>query len=403
MGNRLHGAGDLVRILAGKRMLFVGDSVTDQVVQALDCALRRADLGPQELISARWRTPQLQHACMRLGRAVARGMARNDCVCAIKEADSWLNTNCQLLWSQQEKSYADGFPGTAAKMNVLPLSDSVATMGTRWLRYNFTLFRRFGDYLLGSRRHCQLCTAAHVADTALRVPPGPQQCGKTDFCATHPLPSQLELLLEDGAADVDVVVFNLGLHYHFEDDFVNATTQALLELEAFGAREGKVAIFRETSAQHFPVSSGDYDDAKALNPALLAGQNVTALADRSREPHGAPGPSLCFPRGKGPPIGPIINDVTGPASRKAMTLGGVSGRNHRLHRLHRELGLRHVVIQPFEELTVDRWDYHTSLVFNQAMKRWWSDCTHFCYSPAFWVRDCVRLWASTAMLSPCSL
>ena len=57
--------------------------------------------------------------------------------------------------------------------------------------------------------------------------------------------------------DVDAIVFNSGLHYAAEL-YGAALKHWLPMLQHFGARDGKLAIFRETSAQHFESVTGAY-------------------------------------------------------------------------------------------------------------------------------------------------
>ena len=71
-------------------------------------------------------------------------------------------------------------------------------------------------------------------------------------------------------------------------------------------------------------------------------------------------------------------------------------RNEQLHALRREMDLRHVHIQPFEALTAERWDYHSSTKWMAAKRQWVSDCTHFCYSPSFWDLSFHELYESLA-------
>ena len=81
---------------------------------------------------------------------------------------------------------------------------------------------------------------------------------------------------------------------------------------------------------------------------------------------------------------------TGPSMCKRIDNSHAGGtitkgwRNVQLRTLLHEMGLRHVHIQPFEALTAERWDYHSSTKWSVAKDQWISDCTHFCYSPSFW-------------------
>lgn len=363
-GKRLHGAMDVATLLAGKRLMFVGDALTDDFHNAFECALRREAIGETSQHMESWHAPRLQHACDRLGRAVARGLQRTDCSCSIEEDISWLRTNCQLLW-RVPKFDTHGRPGTAEQLDSRPLSGNIGALGLTAQPFNFTVFGRFGDNWFGSRRRCQICEA-----TGNRAnPSGP--CGESDWCAANPLPSQLELLLDTGAADFDVVVMNFGLQYVVADDFVNATIKALLELEEFGERTGKIAIFRESSAQHSPLQAHE-----------SARQRLTGQPSHEHKL------SQCFPRGHGPEHPPgATPEMEGkgikPPERALVELSGPRGRNQMLSKFHSLLGLRHVLIQPFEELTVERFDFHAS-PGKKVKQQQLPDCTHFCYSPTFW-------------------
>ena len=163
---------------------------------------------------------------------------------------------------------------------------------------------------------------------------------------------------------------------------------SLQEMASFGQQSGKAAVFRETSAQHFPVASGDYHihksqrstvhrardiqkklaAAAARDPSLVVvvrnGTRGDGKKDQLREWHGG---SFCAARSSSSPP--------------------VSWRNQVVHDVLKRESLTHAVaIQPFEKLTAPMWDYHKVPVWSKG--RWTSlDCTHFCYSPRFWDRS----------------
>ena len=152
--------------------------------------------------------------------------------------------------------------------------------------------------------------------------------------------------------------------YHDHDAYETAATAALLDLDAFGQLPGKVAVFRETSAQHFGVPTGDYDEALAKDPTLvLASERAPTAAARSptsRTERQWLGPSMCAKQAK----------------------DARSWRNEMVHDIISRHRLANVHVWPFEEITRERWDMHASTKWSSG--RWVSDCTHLCYSQSFW-------------------
>lgn len=130
-------------------------------------------------------------------------------------------------------------------------------------------------------------------------------------------------------------------------------------LEAFAAQPGKAAVFRETSAQHFKATTGDYHDAVRKDPSLVL---APAPQPQQQPPQQWTGPSMCQ----------RIAETEPP-----------NWRNEALGNLFRRHRYRHVTLQPFEALTRPRWDFHSSTKLG-GDGEWRSDCTHFCYSPCFW-------------------
>lgn len=167
----------------------------------------------------------------------------------------------------------------------------------------------------------------------------------------------------------DVTVLNFGLHAGDQAVYARAMRHALEELEAFGRSQPgvRVSILRETSAQHFPAPSGDYHAAISRDPALV-------LADATRrEARQWNGPSMCTP---------ITADAP-PHWRNAVV------RDLLLAQPPAPGRYPHVRLQPFEQLTRRRWDFHSSTKWSGG--QWRSDCTHFCYSHCFWSQSFVDL------------
>ena len=53
-----------------------------------------------------------------------------------------------------------------------------------------------------------------------------------------------------------VVVLNFGMHYGSHQAYEVDVGEALQQLSDFAAQPGRVAIYRESSVQHFPIASG---------------------------------------------------------------------------------------------------------------------------------------------------
>ena len=75
-------------------------------------------------------------------------------------------------------------------------------------------------------------------------------------------------------------------------------------------------------------------------------------------------------------------------------------RNTVLSEVQQQLRLQHVHVQPFEDITRERWDYHASAVWNGKLQRWASDCTHLCYSPSFWELSFHDLYTTIVRAAP---
>mmetsp|Transcript_3922 Transcript_3922/g.7631 ORF Transcript_3922/g.7631 Transcript_3922/m.7631 type:complete len:433 (-) Transcript_3922:30-1328(-) len=146
---------------------------------------------------------------------------------------------------------------------------------------------------------------------------------------------------------VDAVVMNHGLHYHSVAAVGAMLRAALAQLGAWRAGgAGRLALWRETSAQHF--AGGAYS------------------AGAARPPPGTPCACVRAP-----------SDASGSSD-----LNVVSAR------LEREIAPAHgVVLVPFSNLTRARHDMHRAHFCSYHGQRRVGiccDCTHFCYSPLFW-------------------
>ena len=138
--------------------------------------------------------------------------------------------------------------------------------------------------------------------------------------------------------------------------------RTLRDLNRFALRPGKVAIFRETSVQHFASSTGDFHDAVGEDPALSKSSASARrrTKERARLPAFESNVSFCRQRRK----------------------QHISWRNALLRRIApTEAPL--VKVLAFENLTASRWEYHGAPVPTGA-STWASDCTHFCWSPRWY-------------------
>ena len=189
-------------------------------------------------------------------------------------------------------------------------------------------------------------------------------------------PSRLELATIYDLTDV--VVMSFGLHYKPEKGLLQpAVREALRQLDAFArTRPGRRAVFREVSIQHFaaPDGSGSYHTAAAKDEGLVRPTQGAAPLSQPCQPlaqNQAEGSSSGHGHGSG-------------------SAGPIAWQNQLLHRAIAEMGHdARVRIQPFDELTRPRWEFHlgTKSIFTghqDGVKHFAYDCTHFCYSPAFW-------------------
>ena len=321
---------DLARLLAGKRLALLGDSVTFQFAQALQCAAQgefRDELTPWTLTVD---TPLLHRRCtalwikylgglgMRTEKTeVDPGAATDRCQCSVTDHESWVDSTCQLL----------GVPPTPTKgeasRKALRLDRrSFHLHGTHVPAHNFTFFGPFGaGGRIASTEECLVCTPGR----------GDTSCAKVDACASARLQSNIQLLHAADAADV--VVFNIGQHYHNRKEYRAAVKQALRELAAFSQRPGAAAAFLETSWTHFAVPSGDFDQFVATVPSQAQDATLTGAG------HHWQGPSACHPASldaKPQWRNAIVRELLDTQPRLA----------------------RRVALIPFGERTKPRWDLH---------------------------------------------
>ena len=173
----------------------------------------------------------------------------------------------------------------------------------------------------------------------------------------------------------DVVLINYGLHYcqparagadtrcwQRYQQYVAELERLFISLQAHASQPGKVAIFQETSAQHFPQ----------VPPGTLPPQDATGDWEMR----------YFFPR-----LGPRAPEQCrcskiGAEPLRMQALRNVSARYPavRVLPMHPLLAPRHQWHQQDCRARSEAW--HRAEREGQA--RGGCDCTHYCYSPAFW-------------------
>ena len=149
--------------------------------------------------------------------------------------------------------------------------------------------------------------------------------------------------------NVDAIVFNSGLH-SARGGYGAALKHWLPMLQHFGARDGKLAIFRETSAQHFESVTGAYED-----------RNLSVKRCSSS------------PAGEefGHPLNRMLWQAVRPSIPARSSQDSVVADT--------APGYPAIYISRFGLVTQDRFDTHITTNSKGAL-----DCTHFCWSPIFW-------------------
>lgn len=344
-----------MHLLRNKALAFIGDSITEQVSRALECAVR-AHFTDVRKLHRPFSSTALNRACTNVSSY------RTTIPCA--------RDVCRKLIGAD---LTEALLPSAGSCRDLIVPRSGGSMRTHFKLRGFfvpatnsSIYFRFGA-IATSRHPCTACVArVNAASQGSR-------CSVANVCDARvaPLPTHMQLIQRTIKADA--VVVNWGLHYRRQAVYESEIVEVLREMAAFGRRADTAAVFRESSAQHFAVESGDYHEALRRDPSLVVlARNTTSQAgvrERWHEFHGA---SFCRPRAQ-----PTI----------------LTWRNRVLHELLAREGWQDAVaIQPFEQLTATRWDYHLHPVGRNG--RWSSDCTHFCYSPRFWDRSFHDLYVA---------
>ena len=373
MISRFYTLDDLGQLLAGKRLALVGDSITNQLASALICALQGAEVGIQRA-DVQIQVPSLASRCLGLWQATAEGLrsgGARPCTCPVKEHDSWVDSPCTLLAPISPTR----IPGEAS-VAALNAKRQTYTL-TRWRvpPYNWTLVLPYtaASGRVATTEECLVCDGQPATVTAHGSDHGTgdstPMCAVRDVCAAprQRLPSTVSLLADADAADV--VVLNIGHHYHnasrdrYGANYDSALEATLHELAHFSrGKRGRAAAFRETSWQHFDAGDGDFDQLSSL----IQG---SSRSGSGADPGEWRGPSACAP---------------------APSTVSRTWKNEALHRIWRQHPRQAaaVPIIPFEARTRPRWEFHGTTRVGAPRRggrlRVTSDCTHFCYSPRFW-------------------
>ena len=370
-----YGVVELARALRGRRVLFIGDSVTEQMTGALRCLAASTLPGGIEPVVEELDALSMRKRCLRLHALKSHrlnpacpGAWRRRCSVNTTELGAERCAECgknddfnqqrraaMFAWAHLAWPCKDPSKGSADLNPSMAENGTLRLQGYRAPHFNLTWFPNLGGKM----------DRFPTADL--------RRFGRDGASADEPIsarwPSRVEFVRERRL--VDVVVLNFGLHYHAEAEYVGALQAAFNELKSFAsARPGKrVAVFRETSAQHFAATDGDYDhaDAKARGRIEIKGApRAPACSDAD----------VCVQ-----PCRPLAKNTS-------------AWRNRALHRVassmrvgaHASSWQSGVRVQPFEHVTRARWDFHVASKtdFNQKRHQWFYDCTHYCYSPSFW-------------------
>lgn len=171
-----------------------------------------------------------------------------------------------------------------------------------------------------------------------------------------------------------VLIFNMGVHYNSENDYVTRAAVALDHLKVI-VQKGHSVFYRETSAQHFDTENGmflHYYDQKSSGEkrvsavSLLAAKAGFVTAHNNYSEHtvitSEKYPNLNF---KCTPIGSEqLAEVQNWRNRVMISM-----------MTQRQLDKKIQVI-PFFRLSAARYDFHVAA---------YGDCTHYCFNPMLWL------------------
>ena len=359
----LYTISDVARLLSGKRLALLGDSVMDQMFSAFVCALQSTGMRVEQ-VRRLVTVPELAAKCQGLWIATARGLNAtafspgrrpgqqqlNGCNCRVKESDSWMYSPCALLSATSPTSIR----GEASLASLAANRSSFLMEGWHVPSSNFTLHTLLPMGRFASTEACVVCERrcrTHFSRWNFEA----------DHCESHGhIPSTVSLLHSADAADV--ILLNFGHHYHnasydrWGTNYHRALRAALEELSIFAQKGGRAVAFRETSWQHFGMGQGDFDEL-ALDHTRYVKQSGAWS-----------GPSLCTPAPEG-----------AQHTWKNLALRAIMRENPKW--------AKQVTIMPFEARTRLRWDMHGATRVRREggrLQHVTADCTHFCYSPRFW-------------------
>lgn len=357
-----YGLVELAEAMRGRRILFLGDSVTVQMTGALRCLSASTLPGGIEPVieefsgglSMRERCMKLQALKSRQPGSMCQGGWRRQCSINITELGPERCAHCGRLEENAQQRRAATFAWAhlawPCKYPSMLEHGMIRLHGFRAPRFNFTWFPALGGKM-DRYPTADLRQFGQVEKHSVAWP------SRVEFASSRQL--------------VDVLVLNFGLHYHVEGEYVGALRAAFDDLAAFASarRDGRVAVFRETSAQHFAATDGDYDRADASARGFVESSGKSK-AKRCSDT------DVCVQ-----PCRPLAKNMSAWRNRAlhrvASTRSAGGGRGRRWGAIR---------VQPFESVTRARWDYHVASKtdYNQQRRRWIHDCTHFCYSPSFW-------------------
>jgi hypothetical protein len=175
-GEHLLQMDDLARLLHDRVLFMLGDSMTFQITEAMRCAAAGSDGGLRTVrLSAR--APQsMVDMCRRLMEEAGRVRA---CGCKASADKAWRASSCGLWADIADLQAKNG---------------TFSATGFFMPKSNFTFaydFDRVSKYVYVD--HCYVCDAER-RDCAKPVAAGPhRRRGLLNVCATHPLPSRVEL------------------------------------------------------------------------------------------------------------------------------------------------------------------------------------------------------------------
>lgn len=151
----------------------------------------------------------------------------------------------------------------------------------------------------------------------------------------------------------DIIVVNYALHYFGqEQEFLDHMDKMFAQLSEWGKQPGKIAIFRDTAAEHYaPFGASDYLESETAHPKAAHGCQCSNFT----------GPDLAVNKAK------RLNDLLLPIRERYPGVAFV----------------------PMYDITYQRFNMHEAqyCAFEGNKMNpggFCCDCTHYCYTPLFW-------------------